>query len=259
MVPALGTLSDTPLASRSDGNNISASCDYSPLDEMWRRIAGTISSSCGPCDQCTMVSMKQILALLFSVACYAQAAPKCVFVQTSTFTLGCVVPSALGVVGPTGPAGPPGTSGAPGTPGVAGPAGATGATGAQGPAGAAGPAGATGTPGATGAQGPPGTPGGPTGAPCPTAAQVSGPTLFAQLLDGTCLPVIIIGSNLAQPSVMLGIEALPQGVTRHTFYFKEWREMPHFMDADRTNWAPGFDCQTALADCICGGALVKKV
>lgn len=165
--------------------------------------------------------MKQILAILFSAACYAQAAPKCVFVQTSAFTLGCVAPSALGIVGPPGPVGPPGTSGAPG---AVGPAGATGATGAQGAAGATGetgPAGATGTPGATGPQGPPGTPGGPTGAPCPTAAQVPGPTLFAQLLDGTCLPVIIIGSTFPETGVLVGIDASDATKPKPVLYFND--------------------------------------
>lgn len=202
--------------------------------------------------------MKHILVLLFSVACYAQA-PKCVWVMTSTNTFGCVAPTALGIAGTPGPVGaigPAGAIGPPGTSGATGAVGAVGATGAQGPAGATGP---------TGPQGIPGASGGVTGSPCPTAAQVTGPTAFAQLLDGTCIPLIIIGSNLAQPSLVMGFRVDYDAGGHPTslrgtpeFVAVEYREPGHYLDAERTLWIPYDNCGGSQ-DCMHGGMLVKKL
>ncbi len=54
--------------------------------------------------------------------------------------------------------------------------------------------------------------------PCPTTA--TNPTLYTQLQDGSCLPVIIIGGNFVSPQVLVGID----GQTgRGAFYFHEAR------------------------------------
>ena len=172
--------------------------------------------------------MKLLFALLLTMACYGQT--KCVWIMTSTNTLSCILPGALGVtgsagaqgpVGPPGPIGPPGTSGAPG------------AVGLTGSAGSPGPAGGTGEPGPQGPQGPPGAPsGGVTGGvPC---SSLTAPSLAVKLSDGTCLPVLVIGSAFAQTQVLLAYEAVPPDATHPTgmklaLYFHEARP-------------PGFDC-----------------
>ncbi len=240
--------------------------------------------------------MKNSLILLFVLlfgALIIQAQtppppPRCVWVMTSINSFGCIPPTTLGIVGSPGPVGPAGASivGPPGPAGPAGvsivgpagPAGPSGAsiTGPAGPAGAAGasivgPAGPpgpsiTGPKGDTGAIGPQGPPGGgATGAPCPTAAQVAGPTLFAQLLDGTCVPIIVIGSTLTQPSVLVGYsvtysDAVHADLKLHpTLAFMEYREPGHYADALRTVWVPAFVCTPDLADCMHGSMLAQKI
>lgn len=194
---------------------------------------------------------KLFIAFFLAMACYGQT--KCVWIMTTANTMGCIQPAALGVqgpvgnpgtVGPPGPIGPPGTSGAPG---------AIGLTGPQGP---------------QGPQGPPGS--GITGVPCTASG---GPTLFVQLPNGNCLAVVIIGSLLTQPSVMVGYDGdvFP---SKPMLVFVEYREIGHYADEPlRAVWVPGIDCGSApfpgtpgainpdtglLADCVHGSMLVQK-
>ncbi len=107
-----------------------------------------------------------------------------------------------------------------------------------------------------------------SGTPCPTTAP--GPTLYAQMPDGSCLPYVIIGSTLTRPSVLIGMNVDPFP-GRAELYFLEYRETGHYGDADRTYWIPGFDCSQKpppvgsgainpdtglLADCMHGSMLV---
>lgn len=92
-----------------------------------------------------------------------------------------------GPVGPQGPAGPQGPTGPQGAPGL-GKQGVDGAPGPQGPVGPTGPA------GAQGPQGPTGTSGAAiTGGSCVTSD--GSIALFVQLPDGSCLPIVVTGSQ----------------------------------------------------------------
>src|SRR5690349_20903894 len=102
------------------------------------------------------------ILLAFLLACPLFAQPTCVWVISGS-KLDCVSVAAVGAVGPPGPAGKQGA------PGPQGP---------QGPQGIPGP------------QGPPGPAGGAlTGGPCTSPDGKI--TMFVQLPDQTCLPIIV--------------------------------------------------------------------
>ncbi len=139
------------------------------------------------------------LFILSALGAFAQTAPTCVWTITSNpVKLTCVTVSNFtgpqgktgpqgpqgpqGPAGPTGPQGPQGVPGADGQPGVAGPVGPIGPAGPAGP-----PASGTGTL---------------TGGPCTSSDGTL--SLFVQLPDSTCLPVIASGTLLAKTATNAG-------------------------------------------------------
>ena len=142
------------------------------------------------------MKVKRILLFLSAVAAVTVLKADCVLTITGPGNKITCVQGAVSVVGPQGPAGPAGPQGPQGPQGVPGPAGATGATGATGPQGPIGSKGSDGVPGQqgpTGATGPAGPQGPPiTGVPC--AAPATGVTVYAQLPDGSCLPLITVAA-----------------------------------------------------------------